>query len=528
MPTMSSRLDSYNALLGEHIAKNHLEHAASNSSAAVEDHDKTLKPLIDRQLKRLEDAKVARGTFSASRTAKLLAKDAGEALQDVLGTAASAGAISYASSKLLNQESSNTGHITQAATSSLTVATTTLVHSSVNTLLNKSSLDDRGAEEETYKALKKATTPEMLSKYPVEVQNEVKVIDDAIDETIKFPSGERGAVWFQQQLRHRELILLARPHETKPFTNFADPILRKEFYSELEKLVKDYPSINETTIETLVQRIAANSQSDRPVRSQAYLYGPGGVGKTRLVGLIAKALGAPLVEINIPGKDIANLMGQRWPASYASPTTPDEEVVGELPLKMIRAGFVNPIIFIDEVQLTPHNLNDLKLLLDPAKKDLKLGGFNANVDWSRATILIGSNDPLTDEAMQTRLPQIIIREASHEAKIKVAKSIIQDVSTDYKKSMTVAQHKRLLSTCQTRLDQLIEFDDANFPGVRFLQNSTENLVHFVAAGLLKDKPRDMEEIRDYLNIQYAQAKGRFAPGEPMANRPPAPPSSDAG
>lgn len=522
MPTLSSHMAPYSAAMGDHIAREmQNDHDIASASKAAE--DKTVKPLIEKQLQRLERAKVARGTFSAGRTAKLLASDAGEALQDVLGTAVSAGAIGYASSRLLNEDASTSGHITQAATGSLTVATTSLVRSSVNTLLNKSTLDERGAEEETYKKLKAMTTPEYLASYPKDIQDSVKVIDDGLDEAIKFPSAEKGVVWFQQQLRHRELILLARPNETKAFTDFADPVLRKAFYSELGKLVKDYPSINETTIETLVQRIAANSQSDRPVRSQAYLYGPGGVGKTRLVGLIAKTLGAPLVEINIPGKDIQSLMGQRWEASYASPTSPDSEVVGELPLKMIQAGFRNPIIFIDEVKLTSHNLNDLKLLLDPAKKDLKIGGYDAKIDWSRATILIGSNDPLTDEAMQTRLPQIIIREASHEAKIKVATSIVKDAAEGYKKSLSVEQHKRLVSTCLTRLDELTALDDANFPGVRFLQNSTENLVHFVAGGLLKEAPRTMDDIRDYLSIQYAQAKGRALPGDPT---PPAGPRSE--
>lgn len=525
MPTFSSQMTPYSSAMGEHIARQiQSDHPLASASNKAE--DKTVKPLIDKQLKRLESARVAQGTFSTVRTAILLASDASGALQDVLGTAVSAAAIGYASSVLLKENASTSGHITQAATGSLTIATTSLVRSAVNTLVNKSVLDERGAEEETYKKLKSITTPDYMASYPKDIQDSVKLLDDGLEKSIKFPSAAKGVVWFQQQLRHRELILLARPNETKPYTNFADPVLKKSFYAELEKLVKDYPSINETTIETLVQRIAANSQSDRPVRSQAYLYGPGGVGKTRLVRLIAKALGAPLVEINIPGKDINSLMGQRWEASYSSPTSPDSEVIGELPLKMIKAGFRNPIIFIDEVKLTSHNLNDLKLLLDPAKIDLKIGGYNANIDWSRATILIGSNDPLKDESMQTRLPQIIIREASDEAKIKVATSIVKDASEGYKKSLSLEQHKRLVSTCLTRLDELIELDNANFPGVRFLQNSTESLVHFVAIGLLKEAPRTMDNIREYLDIQYAQAKGRAMPGDPVADTAPPSPMSD--
>ena len=470
-----------------------------------------LLPLIDQQKAKLADAKVATGHFSPALTGKQLARNAGEALQDVLGTAASAAVVGYASSVMMNEEGSTQGHIAQAAASSLTMATTSLIRSTVGTLVNKSTVGELDAEIETYKNLKKATH---LDKYPEDIQKAVKALDDDVDEAIKSPRGE-GAVWFQQKIRHRELVLLARPTETKPFANFADLEARKSFYKDLNGLVKDYPKLNADTIETLVQRIAANSQSDRAVRSQAYLQGPGGVGKTRLVNLIAKALNAPLVELNINGKSIRDLKGQPYPASYAAPTKPDDEVIGELPLKMVAAGYANPIVFIDEMKLTHDNVNELKLLLDPNKKELKIGGYDASIDWSRATILIGSNDPLTDEAMQTRMPQIIIREVSQEAKFNVASNVIKQTAVVYKKSLSAETYKRLLSTCETRRDQLIDFDTQNFPGVRFLETSTENMVHFVASGLLQEKPKTMDQVRDYLEVQYAQAKGRPTPGDTL-------------
>lgn len=504
MPTISSQMDHYSAALGAHIA-NELQKPNAARQAEL-----ALLPLIKRQEAKLADAKVACGNFSPAITGKLLARNAGEALQDILGTAASAGVVGYASSMMMNEESSIKGHIAQAAASSLTAATTSLIRSMVGTLLHKSRVDELDAEIETYKNLKKTTN---LESYPIDIQKSVKALDDDVEKAINFPRSSEGAVWFQQKIRHRELVLLARPTEVKPFTNFADPEARKKFYKDLNALVKDYPSLNSSTIETLVQRIAANSQSDRPVRSQAYLFGPGGVGKTRLVNLIAKALNAPLVEVNINGKEIKNLMGQPYPATYAAPTKPDDEVIGELPLKMIAAGYANPIIFIDEMKLTRSNLNELKLLLDPSKKHLKIGGYDANIDWSRATILIGSNDALSDESMQTRLPQIIIREASYEAKLIVAGKTIKQTAEVYKESLDDELYKRLLSTCKTRIEQLIEFDTENFPGARFLESSSENMVHFVASGLLQAKPKTMDQVKNYLEIQYAQAKGRPLPGD---------------
>jgi len=521
MPTLSSRMDLCSAAIGESIALR----AAEQTPTAVKKAE--LLPLIEQQKRRLEESKVTRGTFSAKITGKHLLRNAGDALQDVLGTAASAAVVGYASSKLMNEKTDNSGHIAQAAATSLTVATTSLVRSTVATVMNKSQLSERDAEIETFNNLQKKTTPAFLASYPADIQTAVKALDDEVEAEIKFADSTHGAVWFQQKIRHRELILLARPSATKPYTNFGDSEIRKKFYEDLDLLVGDYPTINASTIETLVQRIAANSQSDRPVRSQAYLYGPGGVGKTRLVNLIATTLNAPLVEINIPGKDLGSLMGQRYPARYASPTEHDEKVIGKLQFEMINAGYTNPIVFIDELKLTAANLNDLKLLLDPGKKDLQLGGYDARLDWSRATIIIGSNDPLTDEAMQTRLPQIIIMEASRFAKVNVTMKTIETTAGDYMKIMPRDQYNRLWSTCRTRMDQLIDFDNKNFPGVRFLESATENMVHYVAAGLLKGQPRTMNQIRDYVDIQYAQAKGRAMPGGPMPKHvPPAGPSAE--
>lgn len=478
-----------------------------------------LLPLIELQKRRLAEAKVPHGTFSPSITGKLLAKNALDALQEVLGTAASAWVVGYASSTLSNEERSTKGHIAQAAATSLTVAATSLVRETMSTLINKSRLTERDAEIATYNNIKTKTTPEFLRSYPQDIQAAVKALDDEVENEIKSNSGV-GATWFQQKIRHRELVLLARPSKTKAYTNFADREITRKFYTDLKMLVKDYPSMNSSTIETLVQRIAANSQSDRPVRAQAYLFGPGGVGKTRLVNLIAKTLNAPLAEINVPGKDLQSLMGYPYPAVYAAPTEPDNKVIGELQMKMIKTGYTNPIVFIDELRLTPNNLNDLKLLLDTSKKSLKLGGYDADLDWSRATIIIGSNDPLTDEAMQTRLAQIVIREVSDTAKIQVATTTIKAAAKVYQQSLETDEYKRLLSTCKTRINQVVEIDNENFPGVRFLESSTENMVHYVAAGILQGEPKTMDEIREHLEFVYAQAKGRAMPGDVIPNQQP--------
>jgi len=126
---------------------------------------------------------------------------------------------------------------------------------------------------------------------------------------------------------------------------------------------------------------------------------------------------------------------------------------------------------------------------------------------------MGSNDPLMDEAMQTRVMQVIIREASDMTKFKVATAVIDKSSLVYKNLISPEDYKILVSTCKNKIDSMIELDNKNFPGVRFLESaSTENLVHFVAGGIMKKKPRTMDQITRYLEVQYAQAKGLAEPG----------------
>ena len=300
----------------------------------------------------------------------------------------------------------------------------------------------------------------------------------------------------------------------------------RDIQLRLEALKNSYPQPNHATIETLAQRIMTNSVAEHPSRVQAYLYGPGGVGKTYFVKELAAIVGAPLVHIRVPEEGasgsvgLRSLLGKRYLAEEYPATDPDDEIIGELPMEIIGTGYVNPIVFIDELKLTGSNVNELKLLLDPAKKELKIGGYQAHVDWAHPTVLIGSNDPLHDEALQTRLQQIVIARASDETKRKVAVGKIEDNAADYAQVLKRSDHQRLLGTCKSKLEELLVIDNETFPGTRFLEASSANLVHYVAAGLLANAPKSSSEISEYLKTQYANAKGGWSSpyfGQPFTN-----------
>ncbi|TKC92610.1 AAA family ATPase [Trinickia terrae] len=471
---------------------------------------KTFVPLRNRQKARLDQVKVQPGTFAPRRLGINLVKGVGDALQEATGTAIGAGLVTYAASSMRNPDTDNSNNaITQAVTASFAVAATNLVKNSISTIVNQRTLDERGAHEETYAKLKKDITPEYLARYPEDIKTAARATMEEIDHAIRF--GTQSATWLDWKIKHLQLVILSRPLEAKNLMSQA-PQDKQRRAAALEKLLSDYPEKNHGIIETMVQKIQANSVRNEPQRVQAYLYGPAGTGKTRFARELAKVLDVPLVTVKIPAKNLDSILGTQWDVSSYTPTTQDSEIIGELPLKLIKAGCTNPIVLIDELELTGNNLNDLKLLLDPSKKELKIGGYDANLDWSRATILIGSNDPLENEALQTRVSQIVFDNVSNDVKKSVAQTQFNKTALVYAGDLTHAQNQRLVSTCNHYLDELIALDNENFPGVRFLESVSENLVHLVAKGLNDGKPKTTNEIRYNLQMQYAQAKGKPEPG----------------
>jgi hypothetical protein len=462
-------------------------------------------PLRETQENQLKNLRVKPGSFAPRKTVGLLAGAMGVALQEVGGTALAAGAVSLVVSKFTGDGTAMSQNgIAQAAVTALTVATTGLVKKAATIVVSESQLDEIGASMATLEAIKRVTTDEFLSQFPEGTVSDVKLLDE--DVQIRKRDNSAAAPFYERNINHRQLVLLSTPLHAK---NVMD--LKPEMKVKLDKLISDYPERNRSVVETLFHKIRANSVSKNPSRVQAYLFGPAGTGKTRFAHEMADILGVPLITIKCPAKGMSKLLGSTYHVRQYTTAPPDEELIGELPLRLIESGYTNPIVLIDEMEVTADNINELKLLLDPSKKTLKVGGYrDAHLDWSRATILIGSNYALTDKALLTRVPQIVFDKVDDSVKKKVASKAIEEHAELYlSQGMNTADSKRLLSTCQSSLNYLIEVDSKDFEGVRFLQNSVENLVHFIAGGICAGAPKSMDDIKSYIDTQYAQAKGKI-------------------
>lgn len=511
----SGRYTDFSAGVGVELARQQMQSLKvgdkSSSTAGSAELKPELKTLYQRQKARMDDAKVKPGSWSAMRSTKLTGKDALNSLQDVIGTAAASALIGYASASFSAKEGeSANSHIAQAATASLTGSATTLVKNIANNFLNKGTITEVEAEIATFATLKKNTTPEMLKRLPADVQTEIKQLDFELEDAIRdIANGESGpsAVWFQQRLRHRELVLMAVPTEAKVYGNFkGNPQGLKAFHQKIDKIIADYPAENTHTLENIVQRIMTNSTSKDPERVQVYMFGPGGVGKTRLVRKLAEAFEAPLIEIKVPEKELGDILGeQRLPRRFMGETDADDKLIGELQTKIIESGHTNPFIFIDEMKLTGWNLNDLKMLLDPSKDKLKTGIYNANIDWKNPIIFIGSNDKLTDAPLLSRLTPLPIERNTDAARYAVAEARTQQTLEMYKERVSEGQFKKLTQKSKEVRDKLVETDKASFPGVRVLESVAADVVHFIAAGAERGKGRSAEQINSFIDSRYEQA-----------------------
>lgn len=517
MSSLGSRFDLYSAAYGEYIADSMKQDShKSEPEESKKPANPTFTPLIEKQKKRFENLEVRAGDRSVVKTASLLAKHVGSATQDVAATAISAGAIGYASSMMMNGEKTDAkGHIAQAATVSLTAAATTLVRASVDAVVEGSKLDELSALHETFKNAKRATTPEYLARYPEDVREDVHALDQRYEREMK--ANGTNTIWFKKQIDHREKVLLARPLDAMDLTCGNDKKILQGMMDQVADLCKH--TEDPEAFKALALRIITNSVRENPTRVQAVFHGPGGVGKTWIIEQLVKIIKGRMIYLKMKEvrheSSVNKMLGSEWSAEFHHPDTQDKDIIGELPLAMIAAGCTNPIIFIDELRINDQSISDLNLLLDPLKKSLRIGGYKASLNWSRATVLIGTNDAIKNEPLQTRLLMMHFSKTSDAVKRLVVMDTVRTEAKVFRPMLNESDMKRLVSTMETRCDELIFIDNEVFPGARYIQTAAAHTVNFVAGGLLRKNPHTAQEISEFMRNRY----GTFAPAQFESRRP---------
>jgi ATP-dependent Lon protease len=227
------------------------------------------------------------------------------------------------------------------------------------------------------------------------------------------------------------------------------------------------------------------------------LAGPPGVGKTSLARSIAKALGREFVRVSLGGvRDDAEIRGHRRTYVGALP--------GRLMLGMKKAGTVNPVFLLDEIdklggpELRGDPAGALLEALDPEQNDEFEDHYvGTPYDLSRVIFICTANDvSKIPHVLRDRLELIELSGYTTDEKIAIAR--------DYLLPRALADHGLVGRAPDLSDDLLLSLatEYTRESGVRNLQRELESVLRDAAMGLAEGQPGGTREVgrEDLLQI----------------------------
>lgn len=365
-----------------------------------------------------------------------------------------------------------------------------------------------------------------LQQHPADVRDAVRRIDLVLDQLFK-PVGWGDPVdasRIERLLRLRQVNLMALPNGPKVVTEWTTRAGRAALNAKIKEAVRSFPEEVRANLVNVLERIAANSVAEDDGgrrRLQFRLKGPGGTGKDTFIRLIKETLNLPVVELVVPPErdgGIEGLLGKEWEAIEQNYPTSDEEMFGKLGIALLKSGFSNTVVFLNEIKLDePEVNNGLKRLLDPARKSIELKSLSTKIDWSHQTVFVASNDDINpDHSLESRWETIELPRATRETKEKVARQFHERESRNYRKPLAdghpvldAAHHDELDRIFDAVLPMLIDEHDKKFPGARM--DFARSVTTFIAQELGGQNEAVEEKTRAFIGGYFNRIR---PPGNP--------------
>ncbi len=236
--------------------------------------------------------------------------------------------------------------------------------------------------------------------------------------------------------------------------------------NHINETLVGYPADTVRELKRYCIRHVAACRADSVRKIAAYFYGVPGVGKTRAIKLIAKALDLPFEIISLGEMTIKDLVGTEDDPGLLLKVLSRAKINGE--------GAKNMLLGIDDADRVLLNSSEYELssfiltLLEPETKSFFSPYLNTEVDISHLGIILAGNSNMTDPALGNRLHIIHFNGYGVDYKKSVVwDELFPSLLEVHEKADLILTKDDFTSTDYQTINGLIEKDDD--PGFRSIK-----------------------------------------------------------
>jgi ATP-dependent Lon protease len=334
--------------------------------------------------------------------------------------------------------------------------------------------------------------------------------------------------WFrlgEEKGWQKAVTILTKQAEILSYPKSLHAIAEDCDFSELEQA---FGEDMRDQLRTELTRIKKNANHEVPddqcQRTQLWIYGPPGVGKTRFAEQLGKKTGLPVIKISNKGKSVDEIFSAPERRSRWEDPISGDGHLGVLLYAMIRSGCKNPILVIDESDdmfADEKNVSVLKKYTDKDYRQLE-GPGGTTMPFSRCTLIVIGNKLPVDTALADRYTRIHITYLPRAYKEKIAVTALEaSIKGISRRDEPAASWIKAIAT-----DLLAFIVDENekcrIPGVRAMNDVIGMVVEQLEVRWVNDERGDSSEAKERIGDSLKpmiQKRFNRQRGEPSVEKP---------